>query len=1769
MKTPNNFTQLITTPAARFARCLGIIALAGLLIESVSAQGTAFTYQGRLNDGANLANGNYDLTFALFDAASAGAQQGTTLTNAAIAVSNGLFTVALDFGNQFPGADRWLEIGVRANGDTNDFLILAPRQQLTATPYATRAASASAADTATSASTAATANSVNASNILGAVALAQLPSEVVTNGASGVNLTGTFSGDGGGLSNIAAAGISGVMSAAQIPNLDGSKITTGTVALSRLPANLVTNGASGVSFSGTFSGNGVGMTNVDLLNINSRGGISWGPRALGVFAFSSSPSVGSSPRSVITADVNGDGKLDLISANSGLGTLSVLTNNGSGGVVLAASPSVGGSPNSVTSADVNGDGRLDLISANSSSPTLSVLTNNGSGGFVPSASLPVGVGPVSVTAADVNGDGKPDLISANNGGSTLSVLTNNGNGNFALASSPSVGSGPVSVASADVNGDGKLDLISANVNTATLSVLTNTGSGGFVLNTTLNVGNLPRSVITADVNADGKTDLISANNGAHSVTVLTNNGSGLFGLSGSLAVGSGPWSVTAADVNEDGKPDLISANSTGNTLTVLTNNGSGGFALAGSPGVGAVPLSVAAGDLNGDGAVDLVSANFNSSTLTVLFNTTTNVVPMFLNLNASNLISGTVPDARLSANVALETSPNVFTETNRFSSVVLATNGGNQFSGNGAGLTGVDLRSVNSAGALVWATNTSVQLSSSPSVGDGPFCVVAADINGNGSRDLITANSGDNALAILNNNGSGSFALAGTVGVGVNPLSVAAVDVNGDGRVDLVGANNGGNTLTVLTNNGSGGFVLSTNLIVGNGPRSVITADVNADGKADLISANNFANTVSVMTNNGSGLFGLSGSLAVGSGPWSVAAADVNGDGKVDLTTANFNVNTLSVLTNNGSGGFVLSSSPTVGSAPRSVTAADVNGDGRPDLISANFTGGTLSVLTNNGSGGFVLMSSPAVGSGPYSVAATDMNGDGKMDLICANNGVNTLSVLTNNGTGTFTTAVTPGVGSAPVFVTAADVNADGMPDLISANSGGNTVSVLFNTAGPIASYRGSFTGNAIGLTNLDATKIVGTLASAQIPNLDASKITSGVFGVAQIPNLDASKIITGTLSDSRLSGNIPRLNANNEFTGINGLNADDLHFRNSADANHGVGWYGNAAPFKTFAGYGPDGPILYGYQAGGLGTTLSGQRLALMWNSAGNVGIGKTDPTTMLDVNGTVSALSFSGDGSGLTNLTASSFNVADSQLSPNVALLNTNQAFSGVVAMTNSNNTLAGDGSGLTGLNASQLANGTLDSARLSNNVALLNRSIQSFTGGTNSFSGNVGISTTTPAKPLQIGEINVQQDAMIRLAAGNGGANRTWTLGVPYGGSDVTGTNYDFVIADTTANATRFVVEWDTGNVGIGTNVPAQKLHVAGNVLANGTVTATSLVGSFTGNGLSLTNLNATQLTSGTVADARLTANVSLLGQTIESSEITDGTIANADLSASAAIAYSKLNLGNSIVNADINASAAIADTKLATISTAGKVANGATTATSANNPSTIVARDGSGNFTAGTVTATSFSGNGANLTSLNAASLTSGTVSDAQLAANVARTNANQTFYGVITATNVNNRFAGTIEVPYVKLTDEKGKGVNGGSSAAGLNFKSFNMEYDPQSLALIINNNTNIQLNAGTYQCVIRSPAFRANQNQARLKNLTAATVLLYGTSQYTDSADGGDTTHSIITGQFTLGSTSTLVVEHYFTSAKSTDGLGAAVNPSWTDGSPQEIYTVAEFWKIK
>lgn len=182
-----------------------------LFIPLALGQTTSFTYQGRLADNGAAASGSYDLVFKLFDQPSGGVQAGATLSRTALTLTNGLFAVELDFGSApFDGTPRWLEIAARKTGDPAPATVLLPRQPITAAPYALKA--------------------LSAASYLGPVSDSQLSTNVALRNASQTfsapvhfvsaagAFSGTFSGNGAGLTNLPVSG-----------GVDGSGFLTGRI----------------------------------------------------------------------------------------------------------------------------------------------------------------------------------------------------------------------------------------------------------------------------------------------------------------------------------------------------------------------------------------------------------------------------------------------------------------------------------------------------------------------------------------------------------------------------------------------------------------------------------------------------------------------------------------------------------------------------------------------------------------------------------------------------------------------------------------------------------------------------------------------------------------------------------------------------------------------------------------------------------------------------------------------------------------------------------------------------------------------------------------------------------------------------------------------------------------------------------------------------------------------------------------------------------------------------------------------------------------------------------------------------------------------------------------------------------------------------------------------------------------------------------------------------------------------------------------------------
>jgi hypothetical protein len=708
--------------------------------------------------------------------------------------------------------------------------------------------------------------------------------------------------------------------------------------------------------------------------------------------------------------------------------------NGFSTVAAAAPPGVGNSPNSVAIGDVNKDGIPDLVVANAGDNTVSVLLGNGDGTFTAAAHSPFGatsgVGnvPVSVAIGDVNRDGNPDLVVANNSDGTVSVLFGDGAGNFTADSNGpfSVGTPPQCVALADMNLDGCLDLVTANYNaTGNVALLLGDGTGHFAgaPNSPFQGGGIlqPSYLAIGDLNRDGKPDVVVAN-GSNSLTVLLGDGAGnLTPTSASpISISIAPSWVAIGDLNRDGSPDVVAVG--GSNLDVLLGDGTGNLTAAPNSPVSLAFIgnSVAIGDLNGDGIPDLAVAigtpiTPGSSAISFFFG---NGDGTFTASSLAPSVGSGPVDVAL-ADLTGDGALDVVTVNEADSDLTVLLN------------------------AQSPRCNPGLAAPTASPTGNQPHVLACADLNQDGKPDFVVANASDGTVSVLLGQGDGTFVPAATpaVTVGSNPVCVAVGIFASSGIPDLVVANAGGTTLSLLLGNGDGTFTASS-LTVGNGPSCVAVGDVNGDGNADLVVANESDGTVSVLLGNGSGGFTAASqnTILVGSNPSWVAIGDLNLDGIPDVAVARASGEP-TILLGNGNGTFTFAANPTSGANATEVAIGDLTGSGIPDLVL--LCGSQLAVLLGNGDGTFTTGTAPGAVASPSSFALADVSSDGKLDLVVTSSTGNTASVLLGNGNGTFQSPVAYTVGQGAAFVAAADLNGDGKLDLLVSNATDGTVSAV------------------------------------------------------------------------------------------------------------------------------------------------------------------------------------------------------------------------------------------------------------------------------------------------------------------------------------------------------------------------------------------------------------------------------------------------------------------------------------------------------------------------------------------------------------------------------------------------------------------------------------------------------------------------------------------------------------------------------------------------------
>jgi len=793
---------------------------------------------------------------------------------------------------------------------------------------------------------------------------------------------------------------------------------------------------------------------------------------------------------VALGDVDGDGDLDAYVANTNEGNR-VWFNNGSGifsdsgqalGVAASAYVSLG---------DLDGDGDLDAYVANMHAHPDKVWLNNGSGTFSAAAQ---NIGPNNTVCAvlgDVDGDGDLDALTTCTDETHNELWLNDGAGTFTSAALPAGSTDDHRAALGDLDGDGDLDAVFANGggNDVWLNygwdygdlpsaygntLLANSGARHSMVNTGAVI--LGASV---DHESDGQvsTDAGKATNSGDDNTAGTDDEDGVVVI-GNWDNGTNGGSV---NVNVTGGSGYLSAWIDWNQDNDFNDAGEQIFNMQTvTAGVNTLSFDVPAGTFVPGGSYNKFSRfrldNDNSVTLTLTGDAANGEVEdHYLAITAIPFqVSSTVPTQNAitlapegKISVTFNDAVNGATLNDATSFVVTGNQRGpyeGSFSGGGTSTITFNPDSSFHAGEVITVTLTSDIQSTSGSAlnsvvaqftvrapevagsfgsqqlisasADSATCVHAADLDGDGDIDVLSASIMDNKIAWYENGNSWTETVITTSAAG--PRSAYAADLDGDGDMDLLSASLADNKIAWYENtDGQGSYgsqqVLSTTVLQA---LTVHAADLDGDGDFDVITGSNLKHEDIVwFENNGAG--GFSTAQVVYSnaqGVKSVYSADLDNDGDLDVLSATWGDDTIAWYANNGQGAFsgrtVLSTSVY---RPNSVYAADLDGDGDVDVLSASYGDHKIAWYENNGVGAFSteqIISTSAICA--WSVHAGDMDGDGDLDVLSASP-VNHKIAWYENGNSWTETAITTSAGGAR-SVNAADMDGDGDLDVLSAS---------------------------------------------------------------------------------------------------------------------------------------------------------------------------------------------------------------------------------------------------------------------------------------------------------------------------------------------------------------------------------------------------------------------------------------------------------------------------------------------------------------------------------------------------------------------------------------------------------------------------------------------------------------------------------------------------------------------------------------------------------------
>ena len=744
------------------------------------------------------------------------------------------------------------------------------------------------------------------------------------------------------------------------------------------------------------------------------------------------------PYAIAVGDFNGDHMLDVviwgISGPANASELVIFLGNGNGIFNLAGTYAAPNSTdfnpgsNSLVVADFNGDGFLDVAALTPYNGVF-IFWGYGTGVFQPAVGYstvdpnhPNDYTAYGLAVGDLNGDGKVDIAVTETSG--MAVLLNNGNGTFGTATYYDSGIAPfesqMGIAIGDVNNDKKNDIVITDYYGNVVLYL-NQGSGAFAVKGVIaKLGvSLPWLVSIADINGDKKMDVVLTDFWGEIWTFYGKN-------TGAFTAGPiyplqwwdrPPSNVILADFNGDGALDIFKAGDHYWKGQVALGRGDGTFQTNQAYGWGITGFghNLVTADFNGDGFPDVAFSWAHSNNLPafgVMLDSSHGALPAPTYVTyLSSTCTYSYPEWIATGDVNGDGKADIVATIQNYSGTGCPMNEVAVFTGLGTGKF---------KPPVFYPTGASVQSND----------VFLADVNGDGHPDIVISNA-DGTISVLLNKGKGTFGTASLI-TSVAALSphlnaLAIADFNGDGKLDIAAASyypgSYSNNVYILLGKGDGTF--QAPITVAAAPQytytnTVAAGDFNKDGKTDLLvtlgpsqcsSSYHGAAAYAYLQGKGDGTFTASSPVCTGGDyPVYPVVGDFNGDGKLDAFIPMLEeYGTISgpvLLQGNGDGTFNRIGEFYVGATSRAAVVADFNGDGTPDIAVLNDD--DFAVVTNMSFVTVMQNSTQPVSVSPLSLnfGSVAVGASKSLTVILTNNQSSTLtinSITTASGTGDFT----------------------------------------------------------------------------------------------------------------------------------------------------------------------------------------------------------------------------------------------------------------------------------------------------------------------------------------------------------------------------------------------------------------------------------------------------------------------------------------------------------------------------------------------------------------------------------------------------------------------------------------------------------------------------------------------------------------------------------------------------------------------------------------------